>query len=109
MPIPTITQLSGPYKRLQAVYTLPSGYNSSTFFSYDDGTRSVNISASFAYLGGTSVTLAMPDFSALSGWNNSWAPATSSTVDWSAAALGFSGQGCAENARTIIATRSGTI
>jgi hypothetical protein len=109
MPTPTITQLTGPYKRLQAVYTLPSGYNSSTFFSYDDGTRFVNISASFAYLGGTSVTLALPDFSALSGWTNSWAPATSSTVDWSAAALGFSGQGCAEGARSIIATRSGTM
>ena len=109
MPTPTITQLSGPYKRLQAVYTLPSGYNNSTSFSYDDGTRFVSISASFAYLGGTSVTLAMPDFSALSGWSNSWAPATSSTVDWVAGAFGFSGQVCAENARTIIATRSGTI
>ncbi len=111
LPIPSITQLSGPYKRLQAVYTLPTGYNSTTFFGYDDrnAARSVNISASFAYLGGTSVTLAMPDFSALSGWSNSWPPASSSTVDWTAGAIGFSGQGCAEGARSIIATRSGTI
>jgi hypothetical protein len=28
------------------------------------------------------VTLAFPDFTAVSGWTNSWAPAAGTTADW---------------------------
>ena len=104
------TQPSGPYKRLQASYTLPTGYNQTTFLGYEEtsGSKGVSISASLAYLGGPATTLAMPDFSTLSGWNNSWPPASGSTVDWIVGALGFTGSSCGEGAKSISAGRTGT-
>ncbi|MBC7790582.1 MAG: hypothetical protein H7Z74_11600 [Anaerolineae bacterium] len=109
LPLPAITQLSAPYKRLQAVYTLPSGYNLSATFSYDDNAgKSVIITATFAYLGGPAVTLALPDFTAVSGWDNTWPPASGSTVDWIVSGVGSTGTACTEGARTIFASRTGS-
>ncbi|HEV8185699.1 MAG TPA: hypothetical protein VGP40_07055, partial [Chthoniobacterales bacterium] len=105
---PSITSLGGPYKRLQAAYTLPPGYNLATTFNYDDNSRFVYISATFAYLGGSSVTLGLPDFTAVSGWDNSWPPPPSSTVDTVVTAIGSTGTPCTEGARTVIATRTGS-
>jgi hypothetical protein len=104
MPNPTVSSLGGPYLRLQAVYTLPADYQMETAFSYDI----VSLSASYAYLGGTSVTLAMPDFSGLAGWDNSWVTGAS-TANWSVSAVGGTGGAvCAENARVVTARRRGT-
>lgn len=111
MPTPTISSLGGPYTRLQAAYTLPADYNTSTFFGYDDGGNlSVTITATYGYLGGAATTLALPDFSALAGWNNSWAPATGSTGDWRTVGTGrnYSGSACAEGASLKTAIASGT-
>src|SRR5213082_2815549 len=83
MPTPAITSLGGPYQRLQAVYTLTADYQGSTGLRYSDGaSKSVSIDATFGYLGGLATTLALADYSALSGWDNNWAPASSSTGDW---------------------------
>jgi hypothetical protein len=90
-PTPTITSLGGTYKRLQAVYTLPADYQQSTDFQYVDHAVSgalVEMTATMAYLGGTAVTLAMPDFSGLAGWNNSWAPSAANLADWWALGTG---------------------
>ena len=112
MPTPTITTLATPpaYKRLQTMYTLPTDYEGSTSFSYNDGAnKSVNISATFGYLGGTSVTLALADYSALSGWDNNWPPATSSTGNWAVSGSSvFPASACTEGATFKNATVNGT-
>ena len=111
LPSPTITTLATPpaYKRLQAVYTLPTDYERSTSFGYQDGAnKSVTISATFGYLGGPSTTLALPDFSALSGWDNNWAPSSTSTGTWFVSGNGGSGSVCTEGASVKAATVNGT-
>jgi len=112
IPAPTITTLATPpaYKRLQAAYTLPIDYEGSTSFWYNDGAnKSVTISATFGYLGGTSTTLALADYSALSGWDNNWPPATSSTGDWSVSGSSvFPASACTEGATLKSATVNGT-
>ena len=110
MPAPTISTLAGPYKRLQAVYTLPTDYEGSTSFGYTDGAnKSVNISATFGYLGGTSTTLALADYSALSGWDNNWPPATGGTADWTLfATSAFLTSLCTEGATFKTALETGT-
>jgi|GEM_PF-535579 len=109
MPMPTINTLAGTYLRLQAVYMLPGDYQTTTFFTYNDGTKVVNINASFGYLGGAATTLGLDNFSGLAGWQDSFAPATSSTGDWSASGLGrnFTGNVCQEGATTKQAIISG--
>jgi len=107
---PTITSLGGPYKRLQAVYTLPADYQTATGFNYVSGDKLINLTATFGYLGGGAVTLALADYSGLAGWDNSWAPASASPVSWNVFGSGsnFSGSVCSENARTRSVERSGT-
>jgi hypothetical protein len=112
IPAPTITTLATPpaYKRLQAAYTLPIDYEGSTSFGYNDGAnKSVTISATFGYLGGLSTTLALADYSALSGWDNNWPPATSSTGDWTVSGSSvFPASACTEGATFKSATVNGT-
>ena len=110
LPSPTITSLAGPYKRLQAVYTLPADYQGSTGLQYSDGgNKSVSISATFGYLGGAAATLALPDFSGLTAWDNNWAPASASTGDWTVSGVStFPGSACSENATFKTATVNGT-
>jgi hypothetical protein len=102
-PTPTITALGGPYKRLQAAYTLPTDYDQRTSFNYTDQvatSKSVSISASIGYLGGTAVTLGLADYSGLAGWDNNWAPASANTADWTASGIGGAAVGgyCTEGA-----------
>jgi hypothetical protein len=112
MPTPTVTSLGGvspPYKRLEAAYTLPTDYEGSTGFEYDDGAgKSVTISATFGYLGGTSTTLALADYSGLSGWDNNWPPASSSTGTWSVSGASAPASACTENATFKTASVNGT-
>ncbi len=110
MPSPTITDLAGPYKRLQAVYTLPADYQGSTGFNYSDLTnKSVSINATFGYLPAQPTTLALPDFSALAGWDNNWAPANGGTADWTlSGASAFPTSVCTEGATFKSASESGT-
>ena len=111
MPAPTITTLATPpaYKRLQAAYTLPTAYEGFTAFSYNDGAnKSVTITATFGYLGGTSVTLALADYSALSGWDNTWPPATSSSGSWSVSGFSAPASACTEGSTFKSGTVNGT-
>jgi hypothetical protein len=110
MPTPTVTSLAGPYKRLQAAYTLPADYHGSTGLQYSDATnKSVSINATFGYLGVPATTLALPDFSALAAWDNNWAPASSSTSDWTVSgSSAFPASACTEGASFKTATVSGT-
>jgi hypothetical protein len=109
MPVPAISSLAGPYKRLQAMYVLPLDYQGSTAWGYDDGAnRSVSIAATVGYLGGQAATLALPDFSALTGWNNNWPPASSSTGNWTVSGVSTAASACTENASFKTAAVSGT-
>jgi hypothetical protein len=109
MPTPTITTLAGPYKRLQAVYTLPTDFNFVTQFTYSAGTKSVTLLATLGYLAGPATTLGFADYSALAGWDNNWAPATTDTGNWTATATGGSlGSLCTENANRKIGLATGT-
>jgi hypothetical protein len=112
MPAPTITTLTGPYKRLQATYSEPADYQLNTLFAYTESTalRFASVSASLGYLGSTNATLALPNFDGLANWNNAWPPATSSTGFWSTQANGNNfgaGGACVENARLVGAGRLG--
>jgi hypothetical protein len=113
LPAPTVTEASGPYKRLQAAFTLPAAYNLLAGFSYVEGStaHSVSMNATAAYLGGTSVTLTMPDFSALSGWDNGYAPASGSSGITTVIGSGGSATlflGCSSDGFLRTASRQGT-
>jgi hypothetical protein len=82
---PTITDLGlAAYKRLQGAGTVPTDYSTSTALIYTQHGTAISavITATQGWLGGFSVTLAFPDFTAVSGWTNSWAPAAGMTADW---------------------------
>jgi hypothetical protein len=109
LPAPTITTLSAPYKQLQAVYTLPTDYEGFTSFGYNDGAnKSVNISATFGFLGSASVTLALPDFTAAAGWDNSFAPASGGTANWTLFGQSAFTSACTEGATFKNAQETGT-
>jgi hypothetical protein len=62
---PTITDLTTDYVRLQASYPIGTEYNGGASFHYNTLTapiRSVVIGATSGWIGGTTVTLGMPDF-----------------------------------------------
>ncbi|MHB1329069.1 MAG: COG1470 family protein, partial [Gemmatimonadales bacterium] len=88
--VPAITTLPGTYKRLQGVYQLPDVFTSGTSFLYTSTTpiRTVVMSATAGWVGGTSATMAMPDFTGVGGWNDSWAPPTTATGSWAAQGSG---------------------
>jgi len=110
MPTPAISSLTGAYKRLQAVYTLPGDYQGSTGLQYSDGAsnKSVSINATFGYLGGAATTLALADYSGLTAWDNNWAPASASTGNWTVSGAGAFPAACTEGASFKTATVSGT-
>jgi len=109
MPTPTINTLAGNYKRLQAVYMLPGDYQRSTSFFYTDGTKIVSLTATFGYLGGAATTLGLDNYTGLTGWSDSYPPASASTGNWFALGAGSSTTGsvCAEGVTTKNASVNG--
>jgi hypothetical protein len=110
LPLPTITTLPGPYKRLQASFSYGTEYNSAVTLTYTAQSKGVSITASPAWIGSTSATLSLPDFTGVAGWNNVWAPASGATGTWTVLVAGSTLVGqtlCAEGARVITAQRQG--
>jgi len=108
---PTITTLAGNYKRLQAVFTLAPEYSSGATLSYTSQSKSVTIIATPAWIGGSNVTLAMPSFSGIAGWNDTWPPTPNATGQWTVAGAGTTLTGpslCVENGRIVTAMRAGS-
>jgi hypothetical protein len=111
---PTITTLGGNYKRLQSVHEVPAVYTTGTILTYISfaPVRTVTITASSAWLGGTAATIGLDDFTGLAGWNASYAPASAATGTWSVQVNGSNISGaanlCRPDGRTISANRSGT-
>jgi len=115
LPTPAVTVLSGSYKRLQAVVTIPSDYQTSATLSYTQGSKSASIATSFGYLGSANATLAFPDFSGVSGFDATWLPPSNATVTTTLAVLGSSipittptFTFCTEGLKFKIATASGS-
>ena len=111
LPSPVIADLGGPYKRLSATFTLPGDYRTQASFAYFDAAapKGVSLTASFGFLGGSSVSLGLDDFSTLAGWDNNWAPSFGTTGSWDITGAGSTGSSiCTENARFRLANRSGT-
>jgi hypothetical protein len=117
VPMPTLSDVTGSaaYLRLQADVTLPAEYDHSATFIYENGPRVVSIS----YVGGLisgSVSLAVPDFSGLSGWNDVWAPPASATgIDYLLAAdsreediLETNPYYCTDGGRYVFGSHTGT-
>ena len=82
---PTITTLSGPYRRLQVDATVPADYPFMTY-SYGDGTNIVRLVGTAGYFGSQTMTLSMPDLSGLAGLLTSWFPAAGSHGNFTYAA-----------------------
>ena len=112
LPAMSIVTLPGAYKRLEAD-GFPSGdYQSNAFFSYfatfEGKTHLASIVASSGWMGGSEVTLVMPDLTGLPGFDASAPPRAEGTGTWSFTVTGMSGASlCTEGARTTTATRTG--
>jgi hypothetical protein len=113
LPTPAVTTLPGAYKRLQAALTLPPDYQSSLNLFYSAGTKTVFVVSTFGWLGGAAATVASPDFAGVSGWQDSWAPATGTTVNWTVNGVGTTittaGSLCTEGARNRSTSVAGSI
>lgn len=116
MTMPTVSSLGGG--RLQAVYPVQSAYNRYWIASFDQTTidRRADIEMTSGWLGGGgTVTLAMPDLSGVSGWNQAWALAPGTTASWTVSGTGWDGGNgitsppFVEGARYISATQRASI
>lgn len=113
LPTPTVSDISGSaaYRRARVEVTLPAEYNSLTSFAVADdaGDHSIAVLATADWLGGLSITLEIPDFTGLAGWDDAWAPTKASTSNWLLGANGWTGEDCAEGAREVSTVTTGTV
>ncbi len=111
LPAPTITDITGTaaYRRARVELTLPAEYDETAIFALTSGTASITAIATAAWLGGQTVSLEIPDFTGLAGWDDSWAPTNASTTDWWFSASGWTGTDCVEDAREVSRTVLGTV
>ena len=82
---PTISSASSsPYPRLRAQWQEPSGHKYFQMYYYNtsNSDAEATVTATAAYLGGSTVDVSFPDFSALAGWHNSWMPAAGVATTW---------------------------
>ncbi|HYK82879.1 MAG TPA: hypothetical protein VEU55_07010 [Gemmatimonadales bacterium] len=108
LPAGTISPLSGGIGvRRQITLTLPADYSAFGFTYTDAAGNATSLFASALYLGGSAVTLGMPDFSAAGGYLATYG-AGSGTLTTSIVASGGSGAECTPGATTKVALRTGT-
>jgi hypothetical protein len=113
-PIPptpnVVAAANAPYRRLSALFgSLSAIYNGSVTLRYNDGSsRTMTVIASAAYLAGTTIQVAMPLFSGVSGWRDSYAVDAAATGTWVATLDGATpGPTCSEGKISYLATQSG--
>ena len=114
---PTISvQATAPYARLQAQVTRQSDYQDSwaTFFTQTASAarRAVAITMTSAYLGAAStLDMGIPDFTGVSGWQNTWGPVAGNVTAWNVAMTGWlsANGGLVDGALFRIGQRQGTI
>jgi hypothetical protein len=82
---------TSPYPRPRAVHTLQPEYNKLLTFTGGQAQATFLIMATGAYVGGSGTfDETLPDFSAVTGWSNTWAPVTGSQLSWTLLASGWS-------------------
>lgn len=111
LPMPTMTDATGGagYLRLQAEYDLPAEYDGLTFFGYSVDTWNMVLFATGDAFS-TDVSLTMPDFSGVDGWDDMWAiPAASTGVGYAVSATGITDLAglCVDGGRTVTSARTG--
>lgn len=85
---------TAPYARLRYQGTLQTEYGNAIIAGYTQGNnRSVTITATSGYLGGTAYDVALPDFTGVGTWSNTWAPAAGAATNWTFQAWGWTGTG----------------
>lgn len=107
--VPTLTDQSGAadYLRLQAEFTVPPELEGVVLFNYSDDAHDMSLFAMQGILSG-SVSLTMPDFSALTGWDDDWAiPAAQTGVSYTTLA-GF-GENVLTNFQSGLCTDGGSL
>ncbi|MDX2059616.1 MAG: hypothetical protein SFV24_17530 [Gemmatimonadales bacterium] len=110
---PVVTLLGANYKRLQASFGFPIEYTAPVLFRYITTTgipRVVELNATPAWVGSTAAVVTMPDFSAVAGWSDVWAPAIGAPTRWAIVATGGDVKvpSCGEGVRVIEATVTAT-
>jgi len=110
---PRVDDLGGAhYRRLQVTGTTPPLYSSTMSFAYSDetSTRSALIQTSVARIGGNTATISFPEFSSVGGWDSSWLPSPTSSVNWTfgGTSATYTGLPCFDGATFLAAYYSGT-
>ncbi len=122
-PIPATATVSTlattPYVRLRMQWTAQTEYGKyfSSIYSQSNAAapRSTIVSATSGYLGGTSVDLAIPDFTGVAGWDPNWGLKAGQATQWIASGTAWSAPGgvfaspAVEGGTLQIGSRVGTI
>ena len=102
-----------PYVRLQTTYTAQAEYGNFYSVVYSQATRTATIAASSGFFD-NGVTLTIPDFTGVDGWDNAWGLQDNEQVEWYFSASGWTGNGIFDpdltaGAEVRMATQAGTI
>jgi hypothetical protein len=114
---PTVTTVAtAPYARLRTQLTRQSDYQNSWSTSYSqqgNAPRSGTIQMSDNYIGSAAAfDVTLPDFSGLTGWQNTWGPQAGVSIFWNVSAFGWltgNGQGLVDGVTYRIGQRQGNI
>ncbi len=119
-PAATVTvAASTPYARIQAAWSIQSQYNK--FFALSGtqasgGPHAFTVAATPAYFGPTThITIGVPNFSAVSGWQDIYGPVAGSPVIWGVFTSGWNlsgggvGAPVAEGSQSLSALQRGSI
>lgn len=116
---PTVSVIAtAPYARLRSVFTVQTEYNRyfvADFQQAGSSPRTATIQQTGGDGNASPLTLEIPDFSAVSGWDNNWGLKAGTAVNWTMSATGWTGTGgtvsapLVEGAAYLSATRQGAI
>lgn len=110
VPTTTVSAVPGAYERLKASFgSIPEAYNRAAALTYDDGSRTMTVSASRSYADSAAGILTMPDLSLVSGWPSAAAIPSGATGSWRLTLEGSTspGSACSENRVTYSSGRTG--
>lgn len=107
-----------PYVRFRATAAIQTQYNKNVSIDFTQSAtaaRQVHISATEGYLSGAGTyDFTVPDFSAVSGWDNNWGPKSGIATAWTVTGTGYTGSGVGgaspvEGVTSLTATKTGSI
>jgi hypothetical protein len=114
LPTPVVSLPPGGHKRVQLSVTLPSKDLTSVWLWYREQRgrgNGVDLYASSAWIGGSAVSLAVPDLSGVTGWKSSFLPTPDAPIVWGLYASGANdaaaGGACVEGARFFTTSVTG--